>query len=121
MSTTEHDKSQETGKHEFSETTDRPEGNVDEDANPPLTDPTETDVDRDPKLVPPQGTEPVVPPYEGRQQSSAEAGTPGRGENEQQSPGGAGKPAEHGSEHEREDHGVGPAHTSGTGRAENKH
>jgi hypothetical protein len=27
-----------------------------------------------------------VPPYEGRQRSSAEAGTPGRGENEQQSP-----------------------------------
>ena len=75
MSATEHDKSQET--------TDRPEGNVDEDANPPLTDPTETDVDRDPKLVPPQGTESAMPPYEGRQQSSAEAGTPGRGENEQ--------------------------------------
>jgi hypothetical protein len=87
MSTTEHDKSQETGKHEFSESTDRPEGNVDEDANPPLTDPTETDVDRNPELVPPQGTEPAVPPYEGRQESSAEGGTPGRGENEQQSPG----------------------------------
>jgi hypothetical protein len=81
MSTTEHDKSQETGKHEFSESTDRPEGTVDADANPPLTDPTKTDVDRDPELIPPQGTEPAVPPYEGRQQSSAEAGTPGRGEN----------------------------------------
>ena len=46
MSTTEHDKSQETGKHEFSESTDRPEGTVDRDANPPLTDPTKTDVDR---------------------------------------------------------------------------
>jgi hypothetical protein len=48
---------------------------------------------------------------------------PGRGENEQQSSnsGGAGKPAAaHGSGHERDDHGVGPAHTSGTGRAENK-
>ena len=123
MSTTEHDKSQETGKHEFSESTDRPEGTVDADANPPLTDPTKTDVDRDPELIPPQGTEPAVPPYEGRRQSSAEAGTPGRGENEQQSPdsGGAGRPAvEHGSGHERDDHGVGPAHTSGTGRAEDK-
>jgi hypothetical protein len=87
MSTTEHNKSQETGKHESSEGTDRPEGTVAEGANAPLTDPTKTDVDRDPQLIPPQGTEPAVPPYEGRQQSSAEAGTPGRGENEQQSPG----------------------------------
>jgi hypothetical protein len=120
MSTTEHGKSHETGKHEFSESTDRPEGNVDEDANPPLTDPTETHVDRNQDLVPPQGAEPAVPPYEGRQQSSAEAGTSGRGENEQQSPGAAGKTAEHGSGHELDDPGVGPAHTSGARRAENK-
>ena len=84
MSTTEHDKSQETGAHEFSESTDRPEGNVDQDANPPLTDPTKTDVDRNQELIPPQDTDPAVPPYEGRRESSAEAGTPGRGENEQQ-------------------------------------
>jgi hypothetical protein len=120
MSSTEHDKSHETGNHEFSESTDRPEGTVDEDANPPLTDPTKTDMDRDPKLVPPQGTEPAVPPYEGRQQSSAEAGTLGRGENEQQSPAGAATPTKHGSGHELDDHGVGPDHTSGAGRAENK-
>jgi hypothetical protein len=37
--------------------TDRPEGTVDEDANPPLTDPTKTDVDRNPKTVPPHGTD----------------------------------------------------------------
>jgi hypothetical protein len=37
--------------------TDRPEGTVDEDANPPLTDPTRTDVDRDTKTVPPQGAD----------------------------------------------------------------
>jgi hypothetical protein len=85
MSATEHDESRETGKHEFSESTDRPEGNVDEDANPPLTDPTKTDVDRDPNLIPPQDAEPAVPPYEGRQESSAGAGTAGRGDNEQQS------------------------------------
>jgi hypothetical protein len=42
MSTTEHDKSQETGKHEFSEGTDRPEGSVAEGANTPLTDMTKT-------------------------------------------------------------------------------
>jgi hypothetical protein len=117
MSTTEHDEPQQTGKHD---STDRPEGNVDEDANPPLTDPTTTDVDRNPELARPQGTEPAVPPYGERQQSSAEAGTPGRGENEQKSPdsGGAEKPA--GKGHERDDPGVGPAHTSGTGRAEDK-
>jgi hypothetical protein len=119
MSTTEHDKSQDTGKHEFSESTDRPEGTVAEDANPPLADPTKTDVDRNPELIPPQHTEPAVPPYEGRQQSSADVGTPGRGENEQQSPDSGGAAA-HGSGHESEDHRVGPTHTSGTGRAENK-
>ena len=42
MSNTEQ-KSEKTGKHELSETTDRPEGTVDEDANPPLTDPTKAD------------------------------------------------------------------------------
>jgi hypothetical protein len=36
MSNTEQ-KSEKTGKHELSEATDRPEGTVDEDANPPLT------------------------------------------------------------------------------------
>jgi hypothetical protein len=84
MSTTEHDKSQETGKHEFSESTDRPEGTVAEDANPPLTDPTKTDVDRNQELIPPQDTDSAVPPYEGRRESSAADGTSGRGENEQQ-------------------------------------
>ena len=63
MSTSEN-KSEETGKHELSEETDRPAGTVDEDANPPLTD--ETEVDRNPKTVPPQDTKPAVPPYEGR-------------------------------------------------------
>jgi hypothetical protein len=82
MSTTEHGNSHDTEKHGLSESADRPEGNVDEDANPPLTDPTKTDVDRNQDLVPPQGTGPAVPPYEGRQESSAEAGTSGRGENE---------------------------------------
>jgi len=62
MSNTEH-KSEGTGKHEG---TDRPAGTVDEDANPPLTDETETEAGRDPKSVPPQDTKPAVPPYEGR-------------------------------------------------------
>jgi hypothetical protein len=123
MSTTEHNSPQETGKHEVSEGTDRPEGTVDEDASAPLTDMTKTDLHRNPETIPPQDTGSAVPPYQGRQQSSAEEGTPGRGENEQQSAttGKAGKTtAAHGSGHEHDDHGVGPAHTSGTGRAENK-
>jgi hypothetical protein len=44
---------------EHNKGTDRPEGTVDEDANPPLTDPTKTDVDRDTKTVPPQGSDPT--------------------------------------------------------------
>jgi hypothetical protein len=66
MSNTEQNKSKETGKHELSEDTDRPAGTVDEDANPPLTDETKTDVDRNPETVPPQDTGSAVPPYEGR-------------------------------------------------------
>jgi hypothetical protein len=86
MSTTEQNRSQETGQNEVSEGADRPQGTVDEDANPPMSDMANTDVDRNPATVPPQDTGSAVPPYEGRQRSSAEAGTPGRGENEQQSP-----------------------------------
>jgi hypothetical protein len=64
MSDTEQ-KSEESGKHEVSGT-DRPAGTVDEDANPPLTDGTKTEVDRNQKQVPPQDSKPAVPPYEGR-------------------------------------------------------
>jgi hypothetical protein len=39
--------------------TDRPAGTVDEDANPPLTDETKTDVDRETKTVPPRGADPT--------------------------------------------------------------
>ena len=65
MSNTEQ-KSDKTGKHALSEAMDRPEGTVDEDANPPLTDPPKAEVDRNPKTVPPQDTRSAVPPYEGR-------------------------------------------------------
>ena len=103
-----------------SEGTDRPRGTVDEDANPPLTDSTKTDVQPDPEHpIVPQDTGSAVPPYEGRQQSSTEAGTAGRGDNEQQSPspGHAGTTT---APHEHDDSAVGPAHTPGVGRAENK-
>jgi hypothetical protein len=66
MSSTEHDKNEGPGKHELSEDTNRPAGTVDEDANPPLTDPTKTDPDRNQETVPPQDTQSAVPPYDGR-------------------------------------------------------
>jgi hypothetical protein len=66
MSNTEQNKSEETGKHELGEGTDRPEGTVDEDADPPLTDWTKTEVDRNRETIPPQDTGSAVPPYEGR-------------------------------------------------------
>ena len=66
MSNAEQNTSEETGKHELSEDTDRPAGTVDEEANPPLTDGTKTEVDPNPKTVPPQDTGSAVPPYEGR-------------------------------------------------------
>ncbi|HTI77771.1 MAG TPA: hypothetical protein VL634_22420 [Mycobacterium sp.] len=57
--------SETTGKH-GNEGTSRPEGTVDEDANPPLTDPTKTEPDRNTETVPPQDTGSAVPPYKGR-------------------------------------------------------
>lgn len=51
--------------------TERPAGNVDEDANPPLTDPETADPQGgDTTQVPPQDTGSAVPPYEGRQESA---------------------------------------------------
>jgi hypothetical protein len=50
--------------------TERPAGNVDEDANPPLTDPETADPHDAGKTVPPQDTGSAVPPYEGRQESA---------------------------------------------------
>ncbi|HZC52213.1 MAG TPA: hypothetical protein VE441_06920, partial [Mycobacterium sp.] len=46
---------------------DRPVGTVDEDANPPLSDPTASDSYGGTGELPPQDTRSVVPPYEGRQ------------------------------------------------------
>jgi hypothetical protein len=75
MSTTKQNMSQETGTRKISEGADRPEGTVDEDANAPLADMADTDVHRSPETIPPQDAGSAVPPYEGRQRSSAEAGT----------------------------------------------
>jgi hypothetical protein len=102
--------------------TERPEGTVDPDANPPLTDDSATDVDRKPETVPPQDTGSAVPPYEGRQQSSEDTGTPGRGENEVSANTGVSgnTSTDQGSGRERDDEGVGPTHVPGTGRGEDK-
>ena len=62
MSTTE---SASTGADEVRDT-ERPAGTVDEDANPPLTDPTTTEPDHNAEQLPPQDTGRAVPPYEGR-------------------------------------------------------
>jgi hypothetical protein len=66
MSNTEQKNSEKTSQHHLSEGVDRPAGTVDEDANPPLTDWTKTEVDTDQKIIPPQDTGSAVPPYDGR-------------------------------------------------------
>ncbi len=49
---------------------DRPTGTVDEDANPPTSDPTASDTYGGTGETPPQDTGSAIPPYEGRQQSA---------------------------------------------------
>ena len=118
MSTTE---SPGTGADEVRDT-ERTQGTVDEDANPPLTKNSPTDIGHNRETVPPQDTGSAVPPYQGRQQSSNEQGTSGRGENEVSANTGLAEKSapDLGSGHEHDDDGAGPTHTPGTGRAENK-
>jgi len=123
--------------------TNRPAGTVDEDANPPLTDPTKTEPDRNPKTVSPQDTGSAIPPYEGRQTSAknvSETDNPGtagasrpetdseyRSAKPQDTPGGATaspadeQPASQGSQTKSDDEGAdAPAHVAGTRRGEDK-
>ena len=44
----------------------RPAGTADEDANPPVSDPTKSDVYGGTGELPPQDTGSAIPPYEGR-------------------------------------------------------
>jgi len=54
-------------------------GTVDEDANPPMSDPTKSDVYGGTGELPPQDAGAVIPPYEGRAQSAKEpSGVRGR-------------------------------------------
>lgn len=49
---------------------DRPAGTVDEDANPPMSDPSASDTHGGTGELPPQDTGSAVPPYEGRKESA---------------------------------------------------
>ena len=116
----------------------RPVGTVDEDANPPMSDPSASDTYGGTGELPPQDTGSAIPPYEGRQQS-ASGGTQGTGgatgpttdpeyksASPSSTPGGASKspadeqPASEMPESDRDDDRVGPAHVAGTGRGESK-
>ena len=124
----------------------RPVGTVDEDANPPISDPSKADVYGGTGELPPQDTGAAIPPYEGRTQSATKepSSTEGSGganvggatgpvsdpDYKSESPaatsGGATKSpadeqsASQTSESDRADDRVGPAHTPGTGRGESK-
>lgn len=99
---------------------DRPAGTVDEDANPPLSNPDDTTTYGGTGTLPPQDTGSAIPPYEGRTEGSETNPRPGSGE-----AAGFGTKGDTGSRTDKpapakEDGGVGPAHTPGTGRAEDK-
>ncbi|WP_239645641.1 hypothetical protein [Mycobacterium sp. UM_CSW] len=119
-------------------TGDRPVGTVDEDANPPMSDPSASDTYSGTGELPPQDTGSAVPPYEGRQQGAAvdaqgAGGAAGPTANPDyktaspsDTPGGATQspadeqPAAQMPESDRDDDRVGPAHVAGTGRGEDK-
>jgi hypothetical protein len=51
---------------------DRPVGTVDEDANPPMSDPTESETYGGTGELPPQDTGSAAPPQDGRKEAGAE-------------------------------------------------
>lgn len=124
----------------------RPVGTVDEDANPPMSDPKASDTYGGTGELPPQDTGRAIPPYDGRKESGtvAPSGTEGAGganvgggrgpvadsdyksPSPSDTPGGRSKspadeqPASQMPESDRDDDRVGPAHVPGTGRGESK-
>jgi hypothetical protein len=124
----------------------RPVGTVDEDANPPMSDPSASDTYGGTGELPPQDTGRAIPPYDGRKESSAvpPASTEGAGganvgggrgpvtdsgyksPSPSDTPGGRSKspadeqPASQMPESDRDDDRVGPAHVPGVGRGESK-
>jgi hypothetical protein len=55
---------------------DRPVGTVDEDANPPMSDPTESETYGGTGELTPQDTGSAMPPYEGRKEAGARVAVP---------------------------------------------
>ncbi|OBA84126.1 hypothetical protein A9W99_05745 [Mycobacterium sp. 1164966.3] len=122
----------------------RPVGTVDEDANPPMSDPTASETYSGTGELPPQDTGSAIPPYEGRKEagevtepSSQSPGDAGGGAgpvinpdyksaSPADTPGGSEKspadeqPAAQTPESDLDDDRVGPAHVAGTGRGESK-
>lgn len=112
----------------------RPVGTVDEDANPPMSDPKASDIYGGTGELPPQDTGRAIPPYDGRKRGGANVGG-GRGPvtdadykspSPSDTPGGRSKspadeqPASQMPESDRDDDRVGPAHVPGAGRGESK-
>jgi hypothetical protein len=116
----------ETGSNKLDDgPADRPAGTVDEDANPPLSDPEDDTQYGGGKTVPPQDTGAAIPPYEGRTTSSEDNPRPGYGEagglgTKGQTAGEAATSSDKTPPEAEGDEGVGPTHTAGTGRAEDK-
>jgi hypothetical protein len=115
----------------------RPVGTVDEDANPPMSDPTASDVYSGTGELPPQDTGSAIPPYEGRQESAATDAQGGgatgptanpdfKSASPSSTPGGATaspaeeQPASEMPETDRDDDRVGPGHVAGTRPGESK-
>jgi hypothetical protein len=116
----------------------RPVGTVDEDANPPMSDPTASDVYSGTGELPPQDTGSAMPPYEGRRESAAtdaqgSGGATGpatdaefKSASPSSTPGGATQspadeqPASQMPESDLDDDRVGPSHVAGTRTGESK-
>jgi len=60
--------------------TERPAGTVDEDANPPLSDPDDDTEYGGTGSLPPQDTGAAIPPYDGRTESTETNPRPSSGE-----------------------------------------
>jgi hypothetical protein len=104
---------------------DRPAGTVDEDKNPPLSGPEDDTEYGGTGTLPPQDTGSAIPPYEGRTESSETNPRPGSGVaggfgTKGEPAGAATSPADKSASQAETDDGVGPGHTPGTGRAEDK-
>lgn len=98
----------------------RPSGAIEDGIVSSTADP-DADIEYDGgAVVPPGDAEPVLPPYEGRNRSTAD-GTPGRGENVMSGNTGVSSDSADSSPESGGDPGVStPSHTPGTGRAEDK-